>query len=275
MRLFAVLGRFFVLSAALSAKQEELTAMVKVLSQFISSPTLQTEIHQWLLGAEEALQSSFVEKERFETMRRQGKKLQMQHLLFEAKQRTLLARTQFRANLKSSKKGVAEEDMFVNYGCFCSTAPQMSQVEPVDEIDAVCRDLAQAYICIKQDHDECDSTTAYNWKLGENGKPTCADAVGTCEGDVCRLDLEFTSQLVLLETSWNASFHVLNGFDKSSACQSHEPESFKKSSKSGTAKQLNRSLKQDCCGIGLKRHLFKTDRFDCCPDGSTKPVGTC
>ena len=90
MRLFPFLGVFFALCTALSVKQEELTAMVKVLSQFISSPELQTQVDQWLLEAEEALQSSFIDKDRFESLRRFGKKLQMQHLMFEAKQVSII-----------------------------------------------------------------------------------------------------------------------------------------------------------------------------------------
>jgi len=30
-----------------------------------------------------------------------------------------------------------------------------------------------------------------------------------------------------------------------------------------------------CCGSELSRHPFKPDRFECCEDGSSKPIGLC
>ena len=59
-----------------------------------------------------------------------------------------------------------EEGMkFVDYGCYCTPSGQKNgeMGEPVDEIDALCRDLFMAYKCLKNDHLGCAADTKYQW----------------------------------------------------------------------------------------------------------------
>ena len=151
------------------------------------------------------------------------------------------------------------------------------------------RQLYHAHQCLKVDHGiECESTNHYSWDIVD-GRPFCADAEGTCAGDLCRLDLEFTRKLIELASGWDSQYHKNFGFDRRENCRhtSARPSSGSGSSTDGRGfltsvmNDSNGGLalhpeasKLQCCGIGLKRHVFHIDRQQCC-GFETRDIGEC
>ena len=66
--------------------------------------------------------------------------------------------------------------------------------EPVDRIDYLCRQLWWGYKCLSRDFTGCSSEIAYNWFLVDQ-ELQCIDKKGTCAGDLCRLELQFATEL--------------------------------------------------------------------------------
>ena len=105
-----------------------------------------------------------------------------------------------------------------------------------------------------------------------------ANRGGTCEGDLCRLDISFSDQLYKLKKTWKSQFHAANGFDRSEICKTSNPRissgSISDEDDTRNRKESGDSVTQ-CCGSGLERHIFRSDRMECCKDGLSKPIGTC
>merc|ERR1712050_485452 len=141
----------------------------------------------------------------------------------------------------------------------------------------MCQQLFFGYQCLRQDFKNCDATKSYNWKVAKNGSVTCLDKAGTCEGDLCRLDIEYSTNMFKLKKQWKAMFHAQNGFDRVSTCKgSGAPSGGGGGGSSNTDRSLqNTAVRTACCGLGLKRHIFNKDRMDCCEDGESRPTGTC
>ena len=112
--------------------------------------------------------------------------------------------------------------------------------------------------------------------MNKKGEPVCVDPVGTCPGDVCRLDLNFTRNLVRLEPNWNEEYHPVTGFNRKKQCSTITKKSSEDGKSPSNADNGEKGLKIEfCCGEELSRHPFRPDRLECCEDGTTKPFGTC
>lgn len=176
-----------------------------------------------------------------------------------------------------------ENDKFVNYGCYCSPSEihmadnnWLGTGAPIDEIDRICQHLYFGYQCLKHDYDSCDATHSYDWKIGKNGLPNCQDPEGTCEGDLCRLDIKFSTELYKKKDQWKPLYHAENGFDRNEMCKAGSRISDGSiSGSSGSGGSSSSESKTSCCGTGLKRHPFHLDKLECCKDGNTSPIGTC
>ncbi|CAG5110919.1 Oidioi.mRNA.OKI2018_I69.chr2.g5266.t1.cds [Oikopleura dioica] len=163
---------------------------------------------------------------------------------------------------------------FQKYGCYC---------DPVDEIDALCKNLWDAYKCLPIDDEECASTASYKWKVGaKGGELKCLDREGTCARAVCETDRDFATELAEVAHIWDAKYHMDSGFDREAQCTG-ESESFQKMKPTSSPKQIGEESSSDtsvgdsvkCCGTGTFRHSFKTNRLQCCSDGTTKAFGAC
>ena len=161
------------------------------------------------------------------------------------------------------------------YGCFCTAHQEriadghwVGKGEPVDKIDYLCRQLWWGYKCLSRDFTACSAEIAYDWSVGKDGKPTCTNDKDTCQGDLCRLDLQFVRELKKNKNSWTKDFHLKNGFDRAGTC-APKKSSQKKPSQGKT------TVTSECCGIGISRSIYKPDRQECCKDGSVRPMGSC
>mgnify|MGYP006944991217 CR=1 FL=1 len=103
---------------------------------------------------------------------------------------------------------------------------------------------------------------------------------GSCEGDLCRLDISFSDRLYKMKKTWKSEYHAHNGFDRSESCKASvsrtgsNGESEKTGSGTGSGTGNGESLTK-CCGNGLGRHIYRSDRMECCKDGTSKPIGSC
>jgi len=190
----------------------------------------------------------------------------------------------FRTTRQNSNDG---EDMLLNYGCYCLPSQMHSpdgnwlgKGTPVDEVDALCHDIFRSYNCLKKDFPEskCDSTVPYNYKLDKRGVPFCTDPEDTCEGTVCRLEIEFMTQFVKVADVWSQENHASGGFDRETQCISVKTDRQIEEEKSrGTSRRDKSKVISDsqCCGVGIKRHPYQILKFECCPNGETKLPGAC
>ncbi|CAG5102809.1 Oidioi.mRNA.OKI2018_I69.chr1.g477.t1.cds [Oikopleura dioica] len=191
----------------------------------------------------------------------------------------------FRKPRQSASDG---EDMLLNYGCFCLPSQMHSpdgnwlgKGSPVDEVDSLCHDIFRSYNCLKKDFPEskCDSTIPYNYKLDKRGVPFCTDPEDTCEGTVCRLEIEFMTQFVKVADKWSQANHISGGFDRQSQClgnmSERQIEEAKSEGQSGRREKSKVFSETQCCGNGIKRHPYQIHKFECCPNGQTKLPGTC
>lgn len=194
--------------------------------------------------------------------------------------------------LDARAANVRGEDRFKNYGCYCT--PSMESMksdfwvgtgEPVDQIDATCMALFKSYQCLKHDYDRCTPDSEYEWQTDTKGRATCENPVGTCAGDLCRLDLDFANEIFQNRDTWKARFHKQNGFDREETCgvlQLINAPS-KSSSDDNRSKKIQGVFKNSenkvdpvqCCGEGLQRHPYHSGRLECCADGATRLTGTC
>lgn len=277
---------------------EDLVNRARNLENGPVAPKLRRQISSWKNEMEEFV----FNKQHGQTMERE--KATLSRLRTRAKElnfKALFEQTQTgqhfwpRMALLKQAVTVPEEEKFMNYGCYCtpSGAGGNERGEPVDQIDALCRQLYNAYHCLKKDYEQCDPKVPYNWEISDEGKPVCSDNVGTCSGDVCRLDMSFTSQLVGMDHTWAGEFHALNGFDREKSCEQGSVKKSKNISSNdarvlledisgvqmndigGDAMMEINLSKTACCGEGMKRHLFRLDHLECCADGSTRQFGTC
>ena len=123
--------------------------------------------------------------------------------------------------------------------------------------------------------------------------------VGTCAGDLCRLDLDFANEIFQNRDTWKARFHKQNGFDRQKTCGVQQVPLKKMKEKITFFKLMNTPSKSSsdddrsnkiqgvfknsenkvdpvlCCGEGLQRHPYHSGRLECCADGATRLMGTC
>merc|ERR1712037_162095 len=176
------------------------------------------------------------------------------------------------------------KDSFQKYGCYCTPHKDavqnhlwVGQGAPVDEIDALCKDLWDAYKCLPIDEDGCSSTEPYKWKVQKGDIVKCSDKPDTCARTVCETDKDFATEVSKMVGAWKSKFHMDNGFDRVARCTGETEPSFAKKSETGPSIQVEverafekEPVAQKCCGFGTHRHFYKTNRLECCPDGTTK-----
>ncbi|CAG5109402.1 Oidioi.mRNA.OKI2018_I69.chr2.g3947.t1.cds [Oikopleura dioica] len=94
--------------------------------------------------------------------------------------------------------------------------------EPVDEIDALCRDLWSCYKCAKIDSTEkhCKHSMTYEWYQKINGNVKCGDSSHNtqCQNDLCECDANFARRLVSVQDEIRNEFKVSNGFKREDRC---------------------------------------------------------
>lgn len=240
-----------------------------------SSVEFQDELLKWAYDAYDAVQAS----------RSEMSNKEIRTILAKGNVLNLHAMISFLIGPEANEvqRGSTPQSKYANYGCYCSPhQEQMSDAlwlgkgEPVDEIDATCKQLWFGYKCLVKDHgDYCDSSKSYSWEITEDGEIHCVDYKGTCKGDLCRLDLEFTKKIKSMSELWIPDFHMDYGFDRKTDCKGstkYKDESLKID---GYARPPKPNPETKCCGQGLKRHIFNPERLQCCNDGSTKSIGSC
>jgi len=172
------------------------------------------------------------------------------------------------------------------YGCWCmpSGGADINRVwgQPVDEIDATCRDMQLCYKCAKLDYgNQCKDTVGYSYKGYEvNGERRirCMDEQNTCRRAICECDRRLAMDLAKLEDTASMDFHSKYGTfnfqeqcvpqctgsscPKWDQCCGDYPERFPYNSQDG-AKQ--------CCG----QKTYYKSVLSCCQGDRLQPYGTC
>lgn len=240
----------------------------------VASVELQDEILKWAYDAYDASQAS----------RSEISNKDIRTILAKGNVMNLHAMISFLIGPEANEveRGSTPQNKYASYGCYCS--PHQEQMsdgnwvgkgEPVDEIDATCKQLWYGYKCLTKDYgDECDSSKSYNWEITDQGELKCLEKKGTCKGDLCRLDLEFTTKIQSLADTWLSDFHLDYGFDRETDCKG-TTNSYDNSSKNPSPRPPKPTVETECCGKGLKRHIFNPERLQCCKDGTTKSIGSC
>lgn len=176
----------------------------------------------------------------------------------------------------------------LKHGCYCH-AMGASAVgsrngyhgPPLDELDALCRDLWRSQKCMNHeesdaDNENCPIDAGYPWDdvLGDNGEPEVACGrsendrwmkrdENQCDIKVCELEKEFAFKVKDLIASGyvkNPQFHTI---------QDGEYEAFCPSSEFPEARD-----EYACCGEGLSRRPFDSVSKQCCADRITE-IGSC
>lgn len=112
---------------------------------------------------------------------------------------------------------------------------------------------------------------AYDWSADSDGTLTCLNAKDTCQGDLCRLDIQFSGELFKIKNSWQKTLHLKNGFDRMATCAPKtSPKTTNTRSTGG-----HTTVASECCGNGIQRSIYKPDRQECCKDGSVRRMGAC
>lgn len=170
------------------------------------------------------------------------------------------------------------------YGCWCmpTGANEMTKNwgQPVDEIDATCRDMQMCYKCAKIDYgNDCKDTAGYRYRgyevKGER-RIKCLDKEDTCKRAICECDKRLAMDLAKLEDTASYDFHSKYGSfnfkeqcvpqckncHKWDSCCGKYPERYPYYSDNG-AKQ--------CCG----QKTYYKSASSCCPNDRLQPYGTC
>ena len=155
----------------------------------ISDGELRDSVEEWLLTAEAADEfKDTVSDKDLKNVLATGRALQLQVMFAQTESAAVengdvdFDYIQIAARgAPGSDNRVRGDERFINYGCYCTPSEShfnsehwYGTGEPVDEIDSVCRNLFFGYQCLKNDHGQmCDSARSYEWKVGDNGQPTC------------------------------------------------------------------------------------------------------
>lgn len=174
-----------------------------------------------------------------------------------------------------------------NFGCWCNFGSNlmMGNSKPVDEVDKLCRDMQLCLRCArwdaKQVGDVCDPVTQ-TWTgvsgpnfvfdcVTENAGDKCAQNSCCCEADFLAglIGLVFQSPPYVQDTN----FLVSNGFDRDLNCPIGGP-GMKEHACCGTYPDRfpYGIARKGCC---MNKKLYPLATHDCCPDGTTQPMGMC
>ena len=93
---------------------------------------------------------------------------------------------------------------------------------------------------------------------------------------MCHLVRDFVKQVTEIAYTWKADFHKSHGFDRAAQCVGPASAKPVKASLAGTGGSGKEgSGPAQCCGNGLGRHVFNSNRFECCADGKSREIGSC
>jgi len=182
--------------------------------------------------------------------------------------------------LPGSKKD--GKQIIFRHGCYCFSRPgglvgprNGYHGAPLDELDALCRDLYRSQKCLPADIDDCTPDQAYPYTLNADESVTCGpDPVtapkwasreaNACKLKTCQLELEFAEAVnALVDSGYVAdpNFSYIRDADYDAFCPSvatgiPPPE-------------------LECCGEGIKRKPFNGVTNECCPSGIIATPGSC
>jgi len=176
-------------------------------------------------------------------------------------------------------------DDFFDYGCYCMPVnfdkdDYVGRGDPVDEIDAICRDLWSCYKCAKIDSSDkhCKHSMTYEWYQKINGNVKCGDTSHNtqCQSDLCECDANFARRLLSVEDEIRDEFRVGKNFKREEKCNVKAERELTAARPSLLNNNNNEEIqKTKCCGDKLSRVPYKTFKFDCCADQTIKPAGEC
>ena len=145
-------------------------------------PMLKTLIKYWIDSVAVAMENEIPDHLQLSALQTTGKTLQLkvifQQMQGESNSTTTDAPIQVRG-----KNKVAKSEKYINYGCYCTPSATNDENwvgtgEPVDDIDRLCRDLFNAYNCLKNDFSaECSAKSTYDWKIDNSGQPKCGKSM--------------------------------------------------------------------------------------------------
>jgi hypothetical protein len=142
---------------------------------------------------------------------------------------------------------------------------------PIDDVDAVCRNVWGKYHCYA--YDGCHLGIDYEYHISENGNLTCGPqgapyednlANFQCENAACQIEKFFAEQIYPIMGDPQA--FKTNNADNYDAWQD------------ANTCQHNRGMhlvKKECCGNYPKRVPFDGDSMECCADGKIELKGFC
>ena len=121
----------------------------------------------------------------------------------------------------------------------------------------------------------CDGSSPYRMTNRANGI-MCRNDEGSCKAATCECDKAYVKELSEVIASYDPAHHIDNGFDREANCKMRTPRG-RTADQSNGVDDSNEKTKYEtqCCGVGLARVVFKVDRFECCANGSVKPLGQC
>jgi len=185
-------------------------------------------------------------------------------------------------------------DIIHDYGCWCRSVETLNVISlgnPVDPVDAACKYYTMGNRCLQRDHPNCDiANTDYTPYLRAtwNGyltfycadQPTPGHVFDQCIYDVCKVELQGINDQInaLMQHGLEDQYKHDKGFvpsrqtckvasggsgggHRNDACCGEYPYRVEYDSKS-----------KRCCH---KKATYNDIVYDCCDDGSIKPVGTC
>lgn len=179
------------------------------------------------------------------------------------------------------------------YGCWCylhGNPLGHGRGQTVNEIDTLCRQLQEGYICVQDDLDrigkECiPSDTVYQSGIGANSFQTNSEELliqacktknpmDECKQRVCIVEGAFVTKILDVffhGAPFDASFKHSMGFDPEESCQVQvggvgERECCGDYPNRSPYRSMNGN--RDCCN----GKTFSTERYSCCRDGTINIV---
>merc|ERR1712110_1335860 len=171
------------------------------------------------------------------------------------------------------------------FGCWCNfgTNLMMGHSKPVDEVDKLCRDMQLCLRCAKFDAqqvgDVCDPLTQ-DWVTvsGPNYTYDCAsqNAGDKCAERSCCCEADFLAGLMglvfqLPQYVQDTNFLHSQGFDTDLSCPVGPGPRQEKNCCGVYPDRFPYGIQNRGCCHGMK--LYPLATHDCCPDGTTKPIG--
>lgn len=168
------------------------------------------------------------------------------------------------------------------HGCYCFSRPgglvgsrNGYHGAPLDELDALCRDLYRAQKCLPADIADCSADQSYPFTKNNDDTVTCGpDPVqfpkwagresNACKLKTCELELEFAQAVnALVDSGYVAQPDI--SYIKDSDYEAYCP---------AVATGIP-PPELECCGNGINRKPFNSVTTECCPAGNIAALGSC